>query len=113
MRGGRSGHWYVVGARWLWCVVVVGPWVFGDGGRLSTLVRGDYDDERRISRRSAFGCHVAVHDVAPDSGVKKRNGSEGFVNSPGLVCMSPVVDGDEALRRPHSDHATCHRRVAL
>ena len=28
------------------------------------------------------------------------------MHSPGLACMSPVVDGDEALRHPHSDNAT-------
>jgi len=29
------------------------------------------------------------------------------VHSPGLACMSPIVDGDKALHRPHSDDATC------
>jgi len=77
------------------------------GGGYSPVGRKtEYDNKRRISCCSAFGCHAAVHDVAPDSGVQRMKWERGVLHSPGLACMSPVVDGDEALRRPHSDDAT-------
>jgi len=63
--------------QWWWDLITIGMHVIVSchmttlGGGYSPMGhKTEYDDKRRISCCSVFGCHVAVHNMAPDSGVK-------------------------------------------
>jgi len=67
--GGSSSRSWVLFAVGTHVIVSCHMTTLG-GGYSPVGCKTEYDDERRISHCSVFGCHAAVHDVAPDSGVK-------------------------------------------